>query len=677
MFDFIYDIFYYIAITFCRLVDYFYMAFEMFAGVTKVNYDGKDTLLLDVFFSQPTVNTVYWGMALIGVVLTIAFTIMAVIKKIFDSEDKVKNTLGGIIGSSFKALLIIFLMNFIVLGTISASNVLIQQITYLFDNASILGPAGGMEYSDKQFATMARCINTIGNYSLSTSRGNRYNVNQCFNEIRPDLLELRNEGVFAYDYRKNVAEQGESWQSVLAAIAAAASLDSDQYVNDYNESLTLAMENAFNVLDTNTEFYPLKSYKVDSSVLVSTSQANLGAILFLSGSLESAYNGDYNGRNASITDIIRRPFMVGDKDYTDLDEVTEYFELYDGSFSFLIIILSAVFLLWNLLAIVVNCVARIFNLLLLYIVAPPFAATMPVDDGAKFKQWTTSFIIQAFSLLGTIITMRLFMLCIPIVMSGNLHFFEDPIPDLLCRVILLIGFVVAAKGAGGLITGILAEQAGMNAIRAADIGGSIASPIMGFAGKTALGAPRLGFGAGKLAGKATWGLGKATARGIKGAIDATKGPDAKGGGSSGGSSVPSKSTIGSGGSTATGSSGSLPTASMSFERSSLGQDSSALANSARESNYSAGPGLSTDNGDLQFDGLPSPIDPGAFGGSDIQTSGGSSGGTGNASNLASSRTSFGSSVSNVESSTAHKNAPLPSNVGKTSPAFTNNKPADK
>ena len=56
-----------------------YQLFEVFSGQIKVSYKGEPTYLTSLFFENSTVSGIYWGMAVIGVVMCFAFTIIAVI----------------------------------------------------------------------------------------------------------------------------------------------------------------------------------------------------------------------------------------------------------------------------------------------------------------------------------------------------------------------------------------------------------------------------------------------------------------------------------------------------------------------------------------------------------------------------------------------------------------------
>ena len=52
-----------------------FQLFEVFSGQMKVSYNGDYTYLTNVFFENSAISGIYWGMAIIGVVLCFAFTI--------------------------------------------------------------------------------------------------------------------------------------------------------------------------------------------------------------------------------------------------------------------------------------------------------------------------------------------------------------------------------------------------------------------------------------------------------------------------------------------------------------------------------------------------------------------------------------------------------------------------
>ncbi len=105
------------------------------------------------------------------------------------------------------------------------------------------------------------------------------------------------------------------------------------------------------------------------------------------------------------------------------------------------------------------------------------------------------------------------MLLVPIMMSSNLVLFDNVLLNIFGKIILIVGALEVEKKAIGLITGILADQAGWQATSAGDMKDT-AHKFMDGMMDTATGAGRLGWGATKLAGKGAFYGGKYGAKGI-------------------------------------------------------------------------------------------------------------------------------------------------------------------
>ena len=115
-----------------------YQLFEVLSGQIKVSYKGEANFLTNIFFENTTIAGVYWGMAMIGVVLCFAFTIVAVIRKMFDSADRMQTSMGAILGGTLKSILLILSMNAVMVMTLNVCNVLMQQVVYVFNAGSSL-----------------------------------------------------------------------------------------------------------------------------------------------------------------------------------------------------------------------------------------------------------------------------------------------------------------------------------------------------------------------------------------------------------------------------------------------------------------------------------------------------------------------------------------------------------
>ena len=472
----IYKLLYYLAVGCCWIINLLYSMFEVMAGLSKVSYDGDFDYLINIFFSNTTVSKIYWGMALIGLTVGFAFAIAAVIKKLFDTSDKEKRSYGQILTGLFKSALTILCMSLIVTMVLNATTLLMQQINYVFINADDLGEEESITYTDEEYAAMARALNTIGNFSLNPSYNNRFNLNKCFNEVRLDLQYLKQQGVFDFHYVTTDVEGNTiaTWQSALQKIANSASLDRDLSLDVYHESVSNSILQAMDLLKVNGSFKPLEEYQ--RHYQPSRSSLPMDRFLFLMATMRAAKNEDYNV-NPSLTDPLRGAYYYGEKSIYDLDAVNEDFDIGIAAFDYLILFLTCYKMLVTLVTIILNCVGRIFNMLLLYLISPLILAVSPLDDGAKFKQWTTAFIVQSFSVFGTVISMRVLLLFMPVVTDPKLILFANPVANILAKLVIVLGGFEVSEKATNLITGILADNAGWQSITAGDMSGTAKSVV--------------------------------------------------------------------------------------------------------------------------------------------------------------------------------------------------------
>ena len=500
-------ILYFIETILCKILDIVYNMFEVFAGIEMVTLrqsDGTlvDKFLINVFFDNSAINYIFWGMACIGIMLTFVFAVASVIKKTFDSNDKHKLSYGQILTNCFKSIVIILLMSTIVGATITATNLLMQQIDLLFNQAQTQQDPEEIYFNEDDYATMFRILDTIGNFSLNSSYDNTYNINECYNQIRPDLQILGNKNFFKFTYTvpenaKGVEGNYVSWQKIIRDIGVATDYNQSIYLDEFNKPVNDAILAAMEAMRKDGSFKPFEYYKNENSKNYNGG-AELGKTLMIAATFNAAKNKSYN-TTPSLTDEIRGPFYRGEEghDPYSRSDIEKSFSLDLDKFNHIIVLVGTVWLIKEFLAIIMNCIGRIFNMMLLYIVAPPFIASMPLDDGAKFKQWTTAFIIQALGIFGTFISVRLLILFIPIIMGPQLILFEDGFMDVIGKVIIVVGIGFTSSKAAAMISGILADNAGMQSIMAGDTGGAAAGALMNVGKKVG----GLALGAGLAVGK--------------------------------------------------------------------------------------------------------------------------------------------------------------------------------
>ena len=469
LYNTVYKLLYYIASALCWILGVVYDMFEVFAGLTQVSYDGEKSYLIDVFFNNASISNVYWAMALIGIALCFGFTIITVARKAADMGERIRSSFGAILSQTFRSIVLILAMSAIITMVLNATNILMQRVNYVFSNAETLTDQESIDFDDEEYAAMARVLNTIGNYSLNPSYNSHYNLHSCFNEVRADMQYLQERGVFDFYYvtKDDTGQDVVTWQSALQQLANAGDLSQDLSMDYYNSAVSNALLNIMDILRTNNSFRPLSHY--NRQYVTNGETVPLEVLVYLMGTTQAAKNSAYNIAPA-MNDPVRGPYYTGQKSIHDFDAISADFDIGMAT-NYILIFILAYFLIKNLLVIIFNCVARIFNMLMLYLIFPPIAAAAPADGGGKVKQWTTAFIVQSLSVFGTVIAMRLLMLYIPVIVDARLQLFDSPVLNLLGKVILVVGGVECVKRASGIVTGILADNAGMQALQAGDMRG--------------------------------------------------------------------------------------------------------------------------------------------------------------------------------------------------------------
>ena len=489
-------ILYFIETGLCKIVGMLDQMFQVFAGITKVSYDGNKDYLVNIFFNNRSINNVYWGMALIGIAMAFGFAMAATVRKLFDASGRQQQSWGQMATGFVRTVILILGMSAIMVIVLNSTNVLMQQINYIFSDPENLDVSETKTYTDEEYAAMGRALNTIGNYALNPSYSSRYNINTCFNEIRQDLYYLQNQQVFRYYYTTEDAEGNavNTWQGVLQKVANSHDLNTDLKLDVNYDAVTKALLEAMDIVCHDPSFRPLESY---SRVMPAGGTLPLDRYLFLMGTMKAAKNSEYN-KNPELTDPVRGPYYSGEKSIYNINQVTSDFDVGFAT-DYLVVFLAAIALIFDLVTIILNCIARIFNMLFLYLIAPPIFATQPFDGGGKTKQWLTAFVVQSFSVFGTVIAMRLLLVLLPIVTSAKLVLFQNAMLNAMAKLVLMYGLFEVAKKATGLLTGILADSAGMQSIQAGDMSGSAGKLIGGVTGA----AMAMGSTALKATGKAT------------------------------------------------------------------------------------------------------------------------------------------------------------------------------
>lgn len=147
-------------------------------------------------------------------------------------------------------------------------------------------------------------------------------------------------------------------------------------------------------------------------------------------------------------------FEQGDKSYTR-DPMVEM-ESFNFWTAYLVVIVMLVAIIFSMLGLV----RRIFDIVLLFIVLPLISATIPLDDGARFKNWRDTVVSKVVLAYGAILSVNIFLLIIPTI--SMIDFTElgwSAFTENLFKAFLLMGGALAINGGQLLVARLMGSSA--------------------------------------------------------------------------------------------------------------------------------------------------------------------------------------------------------------------------
>lgn len=144
----------------------------------------------------------------------------------------------------------------------------------------------------------------------------------------------------------------------------------------------------------------------------------------------------------------------------------------------------------------INLAKRVYEIVLLYIIMPISMSTISLDDGARFKVWRETFITKIVIAYGTIFSVNVFILLLPIITKISIPEIGN-FGNAIFKVIMIIGGALLIPAGQNLFARLFGQADDMHAggsfLRSAFYGGRIAGAItIGTATKIIRGAIHMG-----------------------------------------------------------------------------------------------------------------------------------------------------------------------------------------
>ena len=123
--------------------------------------------------------------------------------------------------------------------------------------------------------------------------------------------------------------------------------------------------------------------------------------------------------------------------YQNRDQVGKDFKV--DQIDFITGYISTIFIIIILLGACLSFIRRCFDLLMLYLISPFFAATIPLDGGKRFSKWRDMFVGNFFSGFGSIFAMKIYLILIPMFTNSSLVFSTNSSVNTCVKLFLIMG----------------------------------------------------------------------------------------------------------------------------------------------------------------------------------------------------------------------------------------------
>ena len=87
---------------------------------------------------------------------------------------------------------------------------------------------------------------------------------------------------------------------------------------------------------------------------------------------------------------------------------------------------------------IAKLVKRVYELIFMYVTMPMFMSTLPLDDGARFRTWRETFVTKVVLTYGTVFSVSIFALILPMVSSMQIDGISE-FGNKLFQIFMLIG----------------------------------------------------------------------------------------------------------------------------------------------------------------------------------------------------------------------------------------------
>ncbi len=462
------------------LVDSVFTVFRGVAGLESVTTPGGKQTVGEYFMNLDGVQWAFWVVFIASIGICAVCTVAAVIKNIIGKNGEHRSH-AKVIGKSLSTAIVSFVM------------------------AALL--ITGMTCADKMLGAVDKAINhgetmIMSHEIIDASVGGGYMLDLQNVQKLNEYDENGNRTFTAYMYEFEKDSNGDpKYYSMPDNPHLIKFIDSSTGVafSDYTQIYTKKKNDKGEPM---TDAYGYPAYKLNFDKLTPIKDPGGGWMPDLFS--DSGYHSKKDLKKNIWDEDVEH--ILGDDHWVLVPVPVDW--KYDGlvnpdSFSFLTAYICTFIVLSALIHATLGLVKRLYDIVLLFIALPGIAATIPLDDGAKFKLWRETVISKIFLAFGTVLAVNIFGIVAPQI--WGMHIDGSRFVNSLLKTVLICGGAMSISGGQLLMARLLGTSAEE-------------SREMAQAARSLMGGAATVYGVGKAAGRGLFGTKNAYGQRVGGLI---------------------------------------------------------------------------------------------------------------------------------------------------------------
>lgn len=436
-------------------LDVVYYSSDTILGGAEASKESGDLVLrfIRTIFTgdNAILSNIFWALIILALILLIITTFVAVLRSEYAATDAKSASKGKIIGKAFKAIASFAIVPIVCFFGIYLSNIILQALDTITSGTSS-SEIGGATYTvtDEEGKTTTYNIsNLFQQFTTETDQKTyiAYNFWGKSDKVHVATTSTPISGLVfkASAYKANRIRNSTTFQNHLTETNVSAGV-----FNNFGQQYSRAA----NLLD---ECYA-NSYTLKTAASLGSNDDFNKSFLYPFGD-RSSFIGNY------------APDSIQSFDKNDVKQVWFYYDLW--SFNFVICIGALVVSAKLLIYLTFGLMKRIFELVVLFLIAAPISSLMPLDDGAALKKWREKFTSKVIAAYGPIVGLNLFFVILPFITEIN--FFNIPFVDSIVSMLFVIVGLIMVKDLCGTISELVGGDDAMKGGEgmAGEVGGTL------------------------------------------------------------------------------------------------------------------------------------------------------------------------------------------------------------